>query len=48
MSNYNDENPFLWAFIKQIKQITTQSGGEERPFTMTVSEENSPKLITTN
>ena len=34
--------PFLWNFVQINKENISQSGGQERPLTATVSEENSP------
>ena len=37
--------PFLWNFIQRVQNNKNQSGGEERPFTMTVAEENNFEYI---
>ena len=37
--------PFLWTFVKPVEDNNAQSGGEERPFTKTVAEENSPNFV---
>ena len=37
--------PFLWDYVKLVNDEWTQSGGQERPMTKTVAEENSPNFI---
>ena len=41
----NMSKPFLWNYITSVKQSPKSSGGEERPLTASVNEENSPCLI---
>ena len=37
--------PFLWNHIKNIQDNTKQSGGQERPLTETIAEENRIKYV---
>jgi len=41
----NQKRPFLWNFIITEKIQLSISGGQERPFTKTVAEENSPTFV---
>ena len=37
--------PFLWNYVETVEISNTQSGGQERPFTKTVAEENNPSFV---
>ncbi len=42
------KNPFLWKYLVEILPTNHTSGGQERPLTATVAEENPSKLIKTD
>lgn len=41
----NKASPFMWKYIANIQQPDSVTGGEERPFTASSNEENSPNFI---
>lgn len=39
------KKPFLWEFTEKSSLSNAQSGGEERPFTASLAEENDHALV---
>ncbi len=42
------KTPFLWKHLVKVLPVNHTSGGQERPLTATVAEENPSKLVETD
>ncbi len=45
MHEKNFYQPFLWSFVKNVQNEVSQSGGQERPLTESLAEENSCRTV---
>ena len=42
------KGPFLWEFVKESPLSDAQSGGQEKPFTASLAEENAHAVVRFN